>query len=86
MTSCVVLWVNFDEFFMIHFYVHLFFLYILYLGQCMTFLLLFSVQKECWNPGAASGGGQLHQAGEESKASMAGMDCQEEYRERNMDV
>jgi len=52
----------------------------------MTFLLLFSVQEECWSPGAASGGGQLHQAGEESTALMAGMDCQEEYRERNMDV
>ena len=39
-----------------------------------------------WSPGAASGGGQLHQAGEEYRASMAGIDCQEEYRERNMDV
>ena len=35
---------------------------------------------------SVSGGGQLHQAGEKSRASIAGMDCQEEYRERNMDV
>ena len=53
---------------------------------CMKLLLLFSAQEECWSPGAASGGGQLHQAGEESRASMAGIDCQEEYRERNIDV
>ena len=41
----------------------------------MKFLLLFSAQEECWSPGATSGGGQLHQAGEESRASMAGIDC-----------
>ena len=39
---------------------------------------------ECWSPGAALGGGQLHEAGEEYRASMAGIDCQEEYRERNI--
>ena len=61
MISCVVLWVNYDESFMVFLYFHLFFPYILYRGQCMTFLLLFSVQEECWSPGAASGGGQLHQ-------------------------
>ena len=48
----------------------------------MKLFLLFSAQEECWSPGAASGGGQLHQAGEESRASMAGMDCQEEYTEK----
>ena len=63
MTSCIVLRVNYDESFMIHLYFHLLILYILYHGQCMIFLLLFSVQEECWSPGAASGGGQLHQAG-----------------------
>ena len=31
-TSCVVLLFNYDESFLINFYVHLFFLYILYLG------------------------------------------------------
>ena len=50
---------------MVHLYFDLFFLYILYRGQCMIFLLLFSVQEEFWSPGhqagAASGGGQLHQ-------------------------
>ena len=50
------------------------------------FGFFFSAQEECWSPCAASGGGQLHQAGEESRASMAGIDCQEEYRERNMDM
>ena len=48
----------------------LFFLYILNLRACMKLLLLFSAQEECWSPGAASGGGQLHQAGEESRASL----------------
>ena len=52
----------------------------------MKCLLLFSVQEECWSPGDALGGGQLHQVWEESRASMAGIDCHEEYRERNMDV
>ena len=50
-----------NESVMVHLYFLLFFLYILYCGQCMTFLLLFSVQEECWSPRAASGGGQLHQ-------------------------
>ena len=61
MISCVVLWDNNDESFMVHLYFDLFFLYILYRGQYITFLLLISVQEEFWSPGAASGGGQLHQ-------------------------
>ena len=48
----------------------------------MKLLLLFSAQEECWSPGAASGGGQLHRVWEESRAWMAGIDCQEEYREK----
>ena len=43
-------------------------------------------EEQCWTPGATTGGGQLHQGGEGSRASMAGIDCQEEYRERNMDM
>ena len=43
----------------------------------MTFLLLFFfVQEKCWNPGAASVGGQLHQAGEEPRALIAGRELQ----------
>ena len=45
MTSCVVIWGNYDESFMIHLYFHMLILYILYRGQCMIFLLLFSVQE-----------------------------------------
>ena len=60
------------------------FIHLVSRGSVWNCWLLFSSQDECWSPGAASGGGQLHQAGEEYRASMAGIDCQEEYREINM--
>ena len=42
------------------------------LGQiwCLKLLPWFSAQDECWSPGATSGGGQLHSAGEEFRASL----------------
>ena len=52
----------------------------------MKFWLLFSDKEECWSPGAASVGGQLHRAGEESRPSKDGIDCPEKHRERNMHV
>ena len=55
---------------MIHLYVNVFFLYILNLGPVSDILPPFSVQEECWSPGAASGGGQLHPTWEESRTLL----------------
>ena len=84
--------VNYDESFMIHLYVHLFFLYILNLGAVYkTFASVFCPGRVLapwcclrWRAAPPRWGGVQGISG--GMLQLAGMDCQEEYRERNVDV